>query len=70
MFNENEAMHARRETEVLKHQLKLVSEALTSCVLASGIVRKDINYMNIAELLMFAEELKNWLLIEQAKRGK
>ena len=45
----------------LQHQLKLLAEALGACILASGIVRKDIDGFDGPQLLLFAEDLRSML---------
>lgn len=47
------------------HQTKLLAQALGDCILASGIVRSDLE-MSGPQLLMFAEDLKEQLLARQA----
>ncbi|MGE8446621.1 MAG: hypothetical protein ACN6O1_10420 [Comamonas sp.] len=48
------------------HQTKLLAQALGDCILASGIVRSDLD-MSGPQLLMFAEDLKELLLAGQAE---
>lgn len=43
------------------HQCKLLAEALGECIMAAGIVRKDIDGLSGPQLLMFAEDLKRHL---------
>lgn len=47
------------------HQTKLLAQALGDCILASGIVRSDLD-MSGPELVMFAEDLKELLLARHA----
>lgn len=43
------------------HQCKLLADALGECIMAAGIVRKDIDGLSGPQLLMFAEDLKRHL---------
>lgn len=43
------------------HQCKLLAEALGECIMAAGIVRKDVDGLSGPQLLMFAEDLKRHL---------
>lgn len=45
----------------LRHQNKLLAETLGACILASGIVRKDIDGFTGPELLQFGEDLRSML---------
>ncbi len=45
----------------LRHQNKLLAETLGACILASGIVRKDIDGFTGPELLHFGEDLRSML---------
>ena len=50
-----------------RHQTKLLAQALGDCILASGIVRSDLDMMSGPQLLMFAEDLKEQLLARRAE---
>ena len=45
----------------MRHQNKLLAETLGACILASGIVRKDIDGFTGPELLHFGEDLRSML---------
>lgn len=52
-------MDSEKDLEIkkLKHQLELVSSALSKCIFAAGILRSDISELSGPELLMFLEDV-------------
>ena len=64
MTNQQAATKAapgEQRIDSLRHQNKLLAEALGACILASGIVRKDIDGFSGPELLHFAKDLQSML---------
>lgn len=55
------------DSTVLK-QNKLLVEALGSCIMASGIVRKDVDGLTGPQLLLFAEDLREMLESKSAQQ--
>ena len=58
---EAEAAPGELSADSLRHQNKLLAETLGACILASGIVRKDIDGFTGPELLHFGEDLRSML---------
>ena len=55
------AAQGELSADSLRHQNKLLAETLGACILASGIVRKDIDGFTGPELLHFGEDLRSML---------
>jgi hypothetical protein len=49
------------ELNEANNRVQLLAEALEKCIMASGIVRRDIDGLSVAELLHFAEDLRGML---------
>ena len=56
-----EAAPGEPSADSLRHQNKLLAEALGACIIASGIVRKDVDGFSGPELLHFAADLQSML---------
>lgn len=57
-YTENSLLRA--EIEQLKHQRELLGQTLGEALVAAGIIRADA-YLDGPQLLMFGEDLINWL---------
>lgn len=62
-----EQQDARAESPIIR-QNKLLADALASCILASGIVRTDIDGLTGPQLLLFAEDLREMLETKTAQQ--
>lgn len=58
---------AQAESSII-WQNKLLADALGACILASGIVRKDIEGLTGPQLLLFAEDLREMLTTQSAQQ--
>lgn len=66
-----EAALARQDAQAelpIIRQNKLLADALASCILASGIVRTDIDGLTGPQLLLFAEDLREMLETKKAQQ--
>ena len=57
------------EPSIPNHQASLLAHALAECIVASGIVRKDIAGFSAPQLLLFAGDLKRMLDAQEAERA-
>lgn len=53
------------EVENLKHQNQLLADSLAKIIMASGIVRKDIDGFTGPQLLLFAEDVVFMLQMQE-----
>lgn len=54
----------------LEYQLQLISEALSECIIASGIVRPEITVFSGPEVLMFSCDLARMLRNKQSEHSE